>query len=108
MSIERVNIAGRDLTIRSNQSREHIDQVVALLNDRITSTKSVIPDSAEAMLFVALSLMEELVSTSKKLEHIQQTAHQKLSHILNELDHFDKNSKARRTQPEDQPISFHK
>ncbi len=101
MNIERVNVGGRDLTIRSAQSRQHIDEVVALLNDRIHATKSQIPDSAEAMLFVALSLMDDLVTTSKRLEYIQSTAQHKIGQILNELDKFEKGSRAKRTQGED-------
>ena len=107
MRLVRVNIGGRDLTIRSAASENHLEHVVNTLNEKIASTKAQIPDSAEAMLFVALSLMDELVVTSQKLEYIQQNAQQKIDSILGELDRFEKGSRAKRNIiPEDSSNFF--
>lgn len=107
MRLVRVNIAGRDLTIRSAASENHLEHVVNTLNDKIRNTKAQIPDSAEAMLFVALSLMDELVVATQKLEYIQHNAQQKIDSILTELDRFEKGSRAKRNLvPEDSSHFF--
>ena len=90
MSIQKIKIAGRTLTVKSENSEEHLHYVVDQLNQRIRETQAVIPDSSESILFVALALMDELVTTQQELEHIKHGAQNKIHHLLTALEAFEK------------------
>ena len=90
MSIQKIKIAGRTLTVKSESGDDHLYYVVDQLNQRIRETQAVIPDSSESILFVALALMDELVSTQQELDHIKHGAQGKIHHLLNALEAFEK------------------
>ena len=92
MSIRKLKIAGREITIRSNNSDEHLDEVVQTLNDRIREVQEMIPDSNEAILFVVLALTDELVTAESKLNRIQTSTHAKIENLLSALESFDHRS----------------
>ena len=90
MSIQKIKIAGRTLTVKSENGDEHLHYVVEQLNQRIKETQAVIPDSSESILFVALALMDELVSTQQELDHVKHGAQSKIGHLLHALEDFEK------------------
>ena len=88
MSIRRLKIAGREIQVKSTDDQTHLTYIVEQLNQRITTTQSVIPDSTEAILFVALELMDELVSAQKRLNPIQGGTQHKIESLLKALEGF--------------------
>ena len=89
MSIRKLKIAGREITIRSASSDEHLNEVVDTLNHRIREVQEMIPDSNEAILFVALALTDELVTAESKLHALQNTTQDKIENILQALEQLD-------------------
>lgn len=92
MSIKKLKIAGREITIRSTSSDEHLDEVVDTLNYRIQEVQEMIPDSNEAILFVALALTDELVTAEGKLHLLQNTTQAKIENLLQALEQLDHRS----------------
>jgi cell division protein ZapA (FtsZ GTPase activity inhibitor) len=89
MNIRKIKIAGRNLTIRSTGEDTHIDQVVEALNHKITETQRMIPDSTEALLFVALALSDELARAQNRLDLIQSSTQVKINGLLGALEAFE-------------------
>ena len=92
MSIRKLKIAGRSITIRSASPEEHLNEVVETLNHRIQEVQEMIPDSNEAILFVALALTDELVTAESKLHTLQNTTQEKIENILQALEQLDHRS----------------
>jgi len=89
MKITRLNIGGRTISIRSNSNEIHLTQVSEELNERIMETQRVIPDSHEALLFVALALTDELINTQNRLEEVQIATEDKVGRLLDILESLD-------------------
>ncbi len=81
-----LTIGGRIIKVRSSSNEEHLLKVSEELNERIHETQRVIPDSREALLFVALALMDELMNTQDRLYDIQETAEDKIQNLLGILE----------------------
>ena len=89
MKITRLNIGGRVISIRSSSDEVHLTHVSEELNDRIAETQRVIPDSHEALLFVALALTDELINTQNRLEEVQIATEDKVGRLLDILESLD-------------------
>ena len=89
MKITRLNIGGRTISIRSSSNEIHLNQVSEELNERIMETQRVIPDSHEALLFVALALTDELINTQNRLEEVQIATEDKVGRLLDILESLD-------------------
>lgn len=81
-----LNIGGRVIKVRSSSNEEHLLKVSDELNERIRETQRVIPDSREALLFVALALTDELMNTQDRLDEIQGATENKIENLLNILE----------------------
>lgn len=88
MKINKLNIGGRVISVRSESSDDHLAVVSEELNARIDAVQSVIPDSHEALLFVALALTDELINTQNRLDEIQGATERKVHTLLNLLEDF--------------------
>ena len=83
MKVVKLNIGGRTINVRSNSDEVHLNQVADELNERITQTMRVIPDSHEALLFVALALTDELIEAQNQLAEIQEITEDKVMRLVN-------------------------
>ena len=83
MKVVKLNIGGRTINVRSNSDEVHLNQVADELNERITQTMRVIPDSHEALLFVALALTDELIEVQNQLAEIQEITEDKVMRLVN-------------------------
>ena len=81
-----LTIGGRMIKVRSSSNEEHLLKVSEELNERIRETQQVIPDSREALLFVALALTDELMNTQDRLYEIQGAAEDKIENLLHLLE----------------------
>ena len=88
MKINQLTIGGRVINVRSSSNDAHLEAVTEELNARIEGVQSVIPDSHEALLFVALALTDELLNTQKRLDEIQGAAEDKVYRLLDLLEDF--------------------
>ena len=86
MKVTQLNIGGRTINVRSSSDEEHLQLVSEELNERIRSTQSVIPDSHEALLFVALALTDELMNTQDRLYELQDATEEKVQRLLGLLE----------------------
>ena len=89
MSIKQLNIAGRTITIRSTSDEEHLNEVAAVLSERILDTQTHIPDSSQALLFVALALTDELLTAHQRISDIEYATKSKLDSVLRALEVFE-------------------
>lgn len=86
MKVNRLNIGGRTINVRSSSNETHLRLVSEELNERIRETQQVIPDSHEALIFVALSLTDELINTQLRLDEVQQATEDKINNLLKILE----------------------
>ena len=86
MKVTQLNIGGRTINVRSSSDEEHLKLVSEELNERIQSTQSIIPDSHEALLFVALALTDELMNTQDRLYELQDATEEKVQRLLGLLE----------------------
>jgi cell division protein ZapA (FtsZ GTPase activity inhibitor) len=56
----RLSIQGREVTIRSDESSEHVEAIESLLNERVSALGPGVP-LHNAMMLAALSLADELI-----------------------------------------------
>ncbi len=89
MKVTQLNIGGRWINVRSSSDEEHLQQVSEELNERIRATQQVIPDSHEALLFVALALTDELMNTQDRLYHLQDATEDKVQRLLGILENLE-------------------
>ena len=83
MKTTRLNIGGRTINVRSSSDDQHLQLVSEELNERIMETQRVIPDSHEALLFVALALTDELIEVQNQLAEIQEITEDKVMRLVN-------------------------
>ena len=89
MKVIQLNIGGRTINVRSTSNEEHLLQVRDELNERIQATQAVIPDSHEALLFVALALADELLNTQERLYEVQEATEEKIHNLLQILENLE-------------------
>ena len=89
MKTTRLNIGGRTINVRSSSDDQHLQLVSEELNARIMEIQKVIPDSHEALLFVALSLTDELINTQTRLDEVQHATEDKVRRLLKILESLD-------------------
>lgn len=89
MDVTQLNIGGRTINVRSSSDEEHLRLVSEELNERIKSTQAVIPDSHEALLFVALALTDELMNTQDRLYELQDATEEKVERLLGILENLE-------------------
>ncbi len=88
--IKRVKVAGRMISVRANSGEEHLNAVVQEINERVEQVSHVIPDSTESLLFVLLSVTDELLRTQERLLELQDGTQQRVGQILNALESFER------------------
>ena len=89
MKVTQLNIGGRTINVRSSSNEEHLRLVSEELNERIQATQSIIPDSHEALLFVALALTDELMNTQDRLYDLQDATEEKVQRLLGLLENLE-------------------
>lgn len=89
MKVTQLNIGGRTINVRSSSNEEHLRLVSEELNERIHSTQAIIPDSHEALLFVALALTDELMNTQDRLYELQDATEEKVQRLLGLLENLE-------------------
>ena len=89
MKVIQLNIGGRVLNVRSSSNEDHLYRVRDELNERIKATQAVIPDSHEALLFVALALVDELMNTQDRLYDVQEATEEKIHTLLGLLENLE-------------------
>ncbi|MBM4290827.1 MAG: cell division protein ZapA, partial [Deltaproteobacteria bacterium] len=89
-SIQRVRVAGRVLSVRAHSGEEHLNAVVREVNERVEQVSHVIPDSTESLLFVLLSVTDELLRTQERLLALQDGAQERVGSILGALEAFER------------------
>ena len=89
-SIKRVKVAGRQISVRAHSGEAHLNAVVQEVNERVEQMSHVIPDSTESLLFVLLSVMDELIRTQERLFELQEGTQQRVGNVLSALEDFER------------------
>lgn len=100
MSIRRIEIAGHYITIRAKADDEHLNEVIATLDERVRAVKARIADSTEALLFVSLALTDELLLAQQRLSDISERGQARIGELLQLLDRIDRGGRGAEPTPE--------
>ena len=100
MSIRRIEIAGHYITIRAKADDEHLNEVIATLDERVRAVKVRIADSTEALLFVSLALTDELLLAQQRLNDISERGQTRIGELLQILDRLDRGGRTPEPTPE--------
>lgn len=82
-----VNIVGHSLTLETDRSPEHMDELARLLNDRVRAIqKSGVTNYLNAIVMASLALTDELVSIRGERDHERLAIEERSRELLEALD----------------------
>ena len=88
ISTHSIRVLGRDLQLKSASTPEHVAQVEALVNEKLTEAGAAV-SSGESQIVVILTLMnlaEACLAAQKQIEEERGASKVRLSELIGQLD----------------------
>jgi cell division protein ZapA len=83
-----IRVLGRELQVKSTSTPEHVAQVEALVNEKLTEAGAAVSggDNQVVVILAMMNLAESLLTAQKELEDERCASRERLAGLLEKLD----------------------
>lgn len=84
----RIKVLGRELTVKSSASAEHVSEVEGLVNRKLTEARAQVPvgDPQVPVILALMNLAETCISLSREVEEQRHAGNDKLRRLLRRIE----------------------